>query len=114
MTFYINEIVTPAREFAGLRILGLFTERTLKREGSFCGYYAREVYADTVLLACGVQTKDPHHPDWKAPFDKGFQVVRRTVKWIQVKSGYSERKFEAESPEEAIRIFQRQSWKDRT
>lgn len=112
MTFYINEIVTSAREFAGLRILGLFTEPILKGEGSFCGYYAREFYENTELLACGIQTEDPVRIDWKAPFDKGFQVVRRKVKWIQIKSGYSERKFEAESPEEAIRIFQTQSWKD--
>lgn len=113
MTFYVNEVNLPGGE-CNNRYIGLFDSNKWDGRGNFCGYYGSEYYLDTNLLAYGVQLDklcEIYNP--KSPFNGGFfSNVNKHFDEIKIGSGMWERKFTANSIEEAIEIFRTQSWED--
>ena len=55
MKYYINEIKQELKGLEPLKdeeyYVGMFTECSVKQEGSFSGFYASEKYLDTYLIA---------------------------------------------------------------
>ena len=111
MTFYVNQAQTPMSDWEH-QCIALFDSNKWAGEGNFCGYYAAEYYLDTTILAYGIQLRKGcavYNP--KAPFDGGFfENVNANFNKVPIGSALWEVKIEANSVEEAVRIFKTQSW----
>ena len=111
MVFYINEVYLPESDW-NHQCIGLFDSNNWEGSGNFCGWYARECYINTRLLAYGIQLKPGNKLyDPKYPFDGGFcENHNKYYERITIGSCYWERKLEADSIEEAIEMFKNQTW----
>ena len=111
MTFYVNQAEAPMSDW-NRQCIALFDSNKWTGEGNFCGYYAAEYYLDTTILAYGIQLRKGnavYNP--KAPFDGGvFENVNAHFNKVPIGSALWEVKIEADSVEEAVRIFKSQSW----
>ena len=111
MTFYVNQAQAPLSDWEH-QCIALFDGNKWDGEGNFCGYYAAEYYLDTTILAYGIQLRKGctiYNP--KAPFDGGFfENVNAHFNKVPIGSALWEVKIEANSVEEAVRIFKSQSW----
>lgn len=106
MTFYVNAVRGVPNDDWNHQCIGLFSNNKY-----FCEWYEAEFYLNTTLIAYGIQKRDGCKPyDAKAPFDGGFKVINEHYDEIMIGSGFWEGKFNADSVEEAIKIFKSQSW----
>ena len=111
MTFYVN-VIYPKEHKYETQFVGLFTNNKWEGRGNFCGWYGAEFYLDTILLAYGLHKGHVCPVDLKAPFDGGVWPCPDDNYYdeIHIGSGYWEKKFEADSFEEAREIFAKQAW----
>lgn len=110
MKFYINKV--QHKSDWTKQCIGLFTNNEWDAEGNFCGYYGAEYYLNTMLLAYGVQKRSGGQiVDFKAPFDGGFfENINEHYDKILIGSSMWEKCIEADSVEEALKIFKSQTW----
>ena len=110
MTFYINKIHIDDSNWKD-EYIGLFNDHEWEGQGNFCGWYGQEFFKNTTLIAYGIQTGrrfNMYLP--KYPFDGGFKIVNQYYDEIGIGSCFYTRSFEADSVEEAIKIFKNQEW----
>ena len=111
MRFYVNQFYDDSIgscKYPDYKV-GLFTNDKWKGEGSFCGYYARECYCNTVLLAWyvakggGPVTFTPRISDVTRCDIYKEQVTIGCGMWTMV--------IEADSIDEAVEKFARGEWR---
>jgi hypothetical protein len=111
MTFYVN-VFYPKESNYNNQCVGLFTRNTWEGRGNCCGWYGAEYYLNTTLLAYGIHNSFVCPVNLKAPFDGGVTFVDKDDFYEEIRIGgcYWEKRFEANSFEEAREIFMKQAW----
>lgn len=111
MVFYINKIV----DAEGLTlnplddVVGLFTSKEWRGEGNCCGWYSKEYFLNTTLLAYFTIPDDDSVRNYKKPYTN-FEVVNKKYDKVWIYSSYATQEFTADSVEEAIEVFKNQRW----
>jgi hypothetical protein len=114
MKFYVNEIhdrsLTGGIPY-GQSIIGLFKQCATEGRGSFCGYYGAEFYIDTEMYAYYVaDCSGIYKPEARIT---GVVILEQPTKYREVAIGSHmwTSVIEAESIEEAIRLFEDAKWR---
>ena len=113
MKFYVNTFNARDRlddTPYGYYRIGLFDSNEFDGYGSFCGWYAQEVYLNTNLYAWYLAKGNSMHPRYK---ETEIEVCNPPVHFDEVTIGscYWERVIEADSLEEALIKFERGDFK---
>lgn len=111
MIFYVNQIVDAEGITAKPTedVIGLFTSKAWSGEGNCCGWYSKECFINTTLLAYYTIPNDGSIRDYRKPYTD-FKIVNKKYPKVWVYSSYATEELVADSAEDAIELFRRQTW----
>ena len=108
MKFYINEVRGIKDADWDHECIGLFNN--CNGNGDVDGW-GPEYYENVTLIAYGIQLGHSGVYKSKRPFDGGIKIVNEHYDKIMIGSSFGTETIEADSVEEALKIFKRQEWK---
>ena len=112
--FYVNEVHDQTFRNGvpyGQSIIGLFKQCATEGRGSFCGYYGAEFYIDTEMYAYYVAScKGIYRPEARIT-DVVTLALPKKYSEVAIGSHMWTTVIEAETVEEAIRLFENAEWR---
>lgn len=111
MKFYINELKDEQLGSSyDTTVIGLFDKKEWEGSGNFCGWHGTEYFLNTNLIAYFIQNNrggQPYNPT--AKYDE-FHITNKFYERARIGSLIWTKEIEANSKEDAIKIFKNQSW----
>ena len=109
MLFFVNMLKKQKDD--NLLKIGLFTNNAWTGTGNINGFLKTDFYRDTVMLAYGTQKMlEQDVLNMYTKFEDIVILDNREHKSVQIEDKKFERRFEADSIEEAIKIFREQRY----